>query len=74
MTRFLAILLIALLTTSCAGSTQPRRQPPQAQPVEASAPPAILGALTAFWWARRFRKRLRNSSNDPKQMGPTPRS
>ncbi len=72
MTRLLALLLVALLTTSCASSTQPRRQAPEAQPVEAPAPPVLFGALTAWWWARRLRSRI-NSSNDPTQVGPTPR-
>ena len=72
MTRFLALLLVALLTTSCASSTQPRRQAPEAQPVEAPAPAAFLGALTAWWWARRLRSRI-NSSNDHHTMGTTPR-
>jgi hypothetical protein len=56
-----SLLAVALLTTSCA-TTQPRQQAPQAQPVEASAPPALLGALTAWWWARRLRSRI----NSPK--------
>jgi hypothetical protein len=55
-----SLLLVAVLTTSCA-TTQPRQQAPQSQPVEASDPPAPLGALTAWWWARRLRSRINSS-------------